>query len=67
MKKYDFFGIFKVPEEESDLDPLVRDMDLRIRICTKMSGIPNTVSKTDFIYLAALLAALSSKAGRKYL
>jgi hypothetical protein len=33
-------GVYKDPEQ--DPDPLVRDMDPRIRIRTKMSRIPNT-------------------------
>jgi hypothetical protein len=48
-----FFGILRVTEEresdpELDPDPLIRGTNLRIRIRTKMSKIPNTGFSVGF-------------------
>jgi hypothetical protein len=55
-KKYDqifFFPSLKSRGKEADLeldpDPLVRGMDLWIRILTKLSWIPNTASNTNIL------------------
>jgi hypothetical protein len=48
MGKINFICILKKKSEpELDPDPLVRGTDPQIRICTKMSRIPNTDIKVD--------------------
>jgi hypothetical protein len=68
MKKIFFFASLKSRKEkdpaldpESDTDPLVRGTDLRIRIRTKMSQVPNTGANLVF-----KVRHLSATFGKKF-